>query len=137
MAKVSGTVRTYTVSVESDAAGKVLRSLRLQLTATRDGDAPFLDVDFVDSPPDDFIQFATDSVTVSMAASAFASMYEILRTERPVFAAAEELQLLGRTQRRFVLSTGSEPVGEGDVDTSAMTPPPFTPLPDPPPFRPS
>jgi hypothetical protein len=135
MAKVSGTVSSYAVSVESDGGGKVLRNLRLQLAATRDGDAPFLDVDFVDKPPDDFIVFATGSVTVSLAASAFASMYDILRTERPVFASAEEVQLLGKTRRRFVLSTGAEPTGEGDVDGSAVSPPPFVPLPDPPPFR--
>jgi hypothetical protein len=103
--------------------------------ASRDAATPFLDVDFVDSPPEDFIRFATDAVTVSLAAPAFASMYEILRTERPVFASAEEVQLLGRTQRRFVLSTGSEPTGEGNVDGSAVTPPTFVPLPDPPPFR--
>jgi hypothetical protein len=134
VAKVSGTVSSYAVSVESDGGGKVLRNLRLQLAATRDG-APFLDVDFVDKPPDDFIVFATGSVTVSLAASAFASMYDILRTERPVFASAEEVQLLGKTRRRFVLSTGAEPTGEGDVDGSAVSPPPFVPLPDPPPFR--
>jgi hypothetical protein len=135
MAKVSGTVSSYAVSVESDGGGKVLRTLRLQLAATRDGEAPFLDVDFVDKPPDEFIVFATGSVNVALATSAFASMYDILRTERPVFASAEEASLLGKTRRRFVLSTGAEPVGEGDVDSSAVSPPAFMPLPDPPPFR--
>jgi hypothetical protein len=135
MAKVSGTVRSYTVSVESDGAGKILRSLRLQLLASRVDATPFLDVDFVDSPPEDFMFFSADSATVRLATSAFQSMYEILRTERPVFASAEEVELLGRTQRRFILSTGSEPTGEGNVDGSAVTPPSFVPLPDPPPFR--
>jgi hypothetical protein len=135
MTKVSGTVSSYAVSVESDGGGKILRNLRLQLQVTRDGEAPFVDVDFVDKPPDNFILFASGSATVSLAASAFASMYEILRTERPVFASAEEVQLLGKTRRRFVLSTGAEPTGEGNVDGSAVSPPRFVPLPDPPPFR--
>jgi hypothetical protein len=131
MAKVNGTVSSYTVSVESAGAGQVTQRIRLTLTAPR---APLVDLLFVAAPPEDFIQFATGVVTVSLAGSAFAPSYDILQTERPVYASAEETELLGQTRRRFVLSSEREPVGEGPVDKSpASAPAAPIPIPDPPP----
>ena len=139
MPKITGQVSRYTVVAESEAGGKVVHRLRLELAAPPGAVLPDFDVVFVDSPPQDFIVFGAEIVSVSLEASAFDSMYEIVRTEQPVFAAAVEVQLLGRTLRRFSLSTDPEPVGEGDADTSASAPasaPPVVPSPpDPAPFR--
>jgi hypothetical protein len=138
---LSGPVNSYVVSVESSAGGHASYRIRLNIDVPS-GPDQILDVVFVDSPPDDFILFATGFVEVGMPVSAFASTYEIVRTERPVFAAAQETQLFGKLRRRFVLSTDPEPLGEGDADASDTRrppappdPPPNVPLPDPPPFR--
>ena len=111
-------ISSYKVGVTRSHKPGPSRWLTLKLKTPEHG-AHSLTLFFYDKEPPSFGYFNKESscVVVNLPAADFASSYEILKTEKPVFAFFR----IDANQHRLLsldLSTSEEPPGEGPTDTS-------------------
>ena len=110
-------VDTYRVDVFESSTLDYNRSIRLLLKPSGGSPAHTVSIEFPSALPADYIDIGNAFSTVRMTAARFEQVYEILKTESPVFFTAYEFGNL-----RFVgVTTDPEATGEGfrDGDTAA------------------
>jgi hypothetical protein len=93
------------------------RAIRLRLKPSSGAPAHTVSLEFVSSPPADFVDIGNTFSTIKMGADRFDIIYHLLQTEKPLFFTAYEL---GNPPIRFAgLTSDAEGTGEGFKDANA------------------
>jgi hypothetical protein len=117
-ANMSVAIVTYKVGVTRSHKPGPSRWLTLKLESAREG-AKAVDIFFYEKevPALGFLNRETSGLTVNLPLVDFEPIYDILQTEKPVFAHYR----IHPSEHRLLsidISTSEEPLGEGPVDTS-------------------
>ena len=93
------------------------RSIRLRLKPSSAAPAHTVSLEFVSSPPADFLDIGNTFSTIKMGLDRFDVIYHLLQTEKPLFFTAYES---GNPPIRFAgLTSDKEGTGEGFKDANA------------------